>query len=343
MSLYRLPDLPRHRPLCAFLLPALLLCLLATPLAAASLKIATLAPEGSGWMREMRAAGEAIKQASEGRVDLRFFPGGVMGNGETVLRKIRLGQLQGGAFAATELSSVNPDVQIYGLPFAFSTLEDVRAARKLLDPHVRAGFERNGMVLAGVTGGGFIYLMGSKPIATQAQMRATKVWVPEGDAIGRIAFNEAGITPVQLALGDVYTSLQTGLVETVGNTTTGAVAFQWVGKLKMMVDLPVSYTVGLLALDQKALKRLSEQDQAIVLREIEAAFARLESANVEDDRKTRETLRREGVEIVMPSPEEIAAWRAVGERTEARLRERGLISEEAFRLLAAARGGAGGD
>jgi TRAP-type transport system periplasmic protein len=53
---------------------------------AATLKIATLAPEGSSWMREMRAAGDALKAGTEGRVELKFFPGGVMGNGETVLR-----------------------------------------------------------------------------------------------------------------------------------------------------------------------------------------------------------------------------------------------------------------
>lgn len=304
---------------------------------AASLKIATLAPEGSSWMREMRAAGDAIKAGSEGRVDLRFFPGGVMGNGETVLRKIKLGQLQGGAFAASELSSVNPDVQVYGLPFAFATVDDVRRARQKLDPQIRAGFERNGMVLAGITGGGFIYLMSTKPIASQAQMRATKVWVPEGDLIGRIAFEEAGISPVQLALGDVYTSLQTGLVETVGNTTTGAVAFQWVSKLKYMVDLPVSYTVGLLAIDQKAMARLSQADRDLVLREIDSAFVRLETSNAEDDRKTRETLRREGVEIAAPSADQVQAWRDVGARTEARLRQQGVISAAVFASLEQAR------
>lgn len=293
---------------------------------AATLKIATLAPEGSSWMREMRAAGDAIKTSTEGRVELKFFPGGVMGNGETVLRKIKLGQLNGGAFATTELATVNPDVQVYGLPFSFATLADVQRARAALDPLVKAGFEKNGMVIAGITGGGFIYLMSTKPIATQAEMRATKVWVPEGDTIGRIAFEEAGITPVPLALGDVYTSLQTGLVETVGNTTTGAVAFQWATKLKVMVDLPVAYTMGILAFDKKALDRVAPADQEAVKKAIGDAFARLETSNAADDLQTRETLKNEGIEIVAPSPAEAEAWRAVGARTIARLRQDGVLS-----------------
>jgi TRAP-type C4-dicarboxylate transport system substrate-binding protein len=304
---------------------------------AASLKIATLAPEGSNWMKEMRAAGDAIKTASEGRVELKFFPGGVMGNSETVLRKIKLGQLQGGAFATTELASVNPDVQVYGLPFLFSTVDEVRAVRKTLDPLVKKGFEDKGMVVAGLTGGGFIYLMGTKSIASQDEMRATKVWVPEGDAVGRIAFEEAGISPVVLGLGDVYTSLQTGLIDTVGNTTTGAVAFQWTTKVRYMVDLPVAYTMGLLAFDQKALGRLDEADRASVIREIEAAFARLEDSNAADDRATRETLVKEGVALQVPSAEEIAKWRAVGERTRARMQAEGLISAGILTALDGAR------
>jgi TRAP-type transport system periplasmic protein len=284
-------------------------------------------------MREMRAAGDALKAGTEGRVELKFFPGGVMGNGETVLRKIKLGQLNGGAFAASELTSVNPDVTVYGLPFTFATLDEVRHARLKLDPQIKAGFEKNGMVIAGITGGGFIYLMSTKPIATQAQMRATKVWVPEGDVIGRIAFQEAGITPVQLALGDVYTSLQTGLVETVGNTTTGAVAFQWATKLKVMVDLPVSYTIGLLGFDKKALDRLSAEDRAVVLSSVEAAFARLETSNAADDLATRQTLQNEGIAIVAPDAAEAAAWRSVGERTVARMRQEGLLSSAVLETL----------
>jgi len=300
---------------------------------AVSLKIATLAPEGSSWMREMRAAGDAVKAQTEGRVELKYFPGGVMGSGETVLRKIKLGQLNGGAFAATELTSVHPDVQIYGLPFLFENLSQVNAARAVIDPLIKSKFDKKGMTIAGITGGGFIYLMSSKPIATQAEMRQTKVWVPEGDSIARVAFDVAGMTPVQLSLGDVYTSLQTGLVDTVGNTTTGAVAFQWATKLKMMIDLPVSYTVGILTFDNKALSRLSPADKAVVVGEIGKAFAKLESSNAADDLKTRETLRAEGVEIVTPSPAEAEAWRSVGRKARERLQKEGVISNEFLQAL----------
>ena len=93
----------------AFLLMSLFA---ATVQAQATLKIASLAPDGSLWMKEMRAAGDEIAQATEGRVAIKFYPGGVMGNDAVVLRKIRLGQLQGGAFTGSELTLVYKDAQV---------------------------------------------------------------------------------------------------------------------------------------------------------------------------------------------------------------------------------------
>ena len=60
------------------------------------LKVASVAPDGSGWMQEMRAGAETIREQTDGRVVIKFYPGGVMGNDGQVLRKIRVGQLQGG-------------------------------------------------------------------------------------------------------------------------------------------------------------------------------------------------------------------------------------------------------
>jgi TRAP-type C4-dicarboxylate transport system substrate-binding protein len=204
--------------------------------AAVTIKIATLAPEGTNWMKEMRAAGAEIKQKSEGRVEIKYFPGGVMGNDSAVLRKIKLGQLQGGALSGAELSAVYPDAQIYSVPFLFRDLAEVEAVRRQVDPLLEKGFEKSGFIAVGMSGGGFAHIMSVKPISSKDQLRASKVWVPQNDRIAQVAFAEAGVNPIALPLADVYTSLQTGLLETVANTTSGAIAFQWHTRIKHVVD-----------------------------------------------------------------------------------------------------------
>ena len=87
----------------------MLLLALALPLAAVEVKIATVAPEGSEWMREHRAAGDEIRDRTEGRVVFKFYGGGVMGTDKKVLRKIRIGQLQGAAFTSSGLADCAPE------------------------------------------------------------------------------------------------------------------------------------------------------------------------------------------------------------------------------------------
>ncbi|MCU7941035.1 MAG: TRAP transporter substrate-binding protein DctP [gamma proteobacterium symbiont of Bathyaustriella thionipta] len=74
---------------------------------AKTFKIATLSPDGSDWMQKMRSGAKEIKQKTNGRVKFKFYPGGVMGDDQAVLRKIRIGQLHGGALGGGSLIKAN--------------------------------------------------------------------------------------------------------------------------------------------------------------------------------------------------------------------------------------------
>ena len=130
--------------------------------AATTIKIATVAPDGTAWMREMRAAADAVKTKTADRVEIKFYPGGVMGDEPAVLRKMKIGQLQGGAFTGGEISAVVKDAQIYSLPFLFKTPDEVDKVRAELDPLLKKSFEQAGFEALGISGGGFAYLMSVK-------------------------------------------------------------------------------------------------------------------------------------------------------------------------------------
>ena len=304
----------------------LLLLLGCSQTQAVTIKIATLAPEGTTWMKEMRAAGDAVKKQTEGRVEIKYFPGGVMGNDSAVLRKIKLGQLQGGALSGAELSVVYPDAQIYSLPFLFRDLDEVAYVRARVDPLLQKGFEDFGFEAVGMSGGGFARIMSVKPVSSKEDLRSSKVWVPQNDRIAQVAFNEAGVNPVSLPLADVYTSLQTGLLETVANTTSGAIAFQWHTRIKHVFDLPLTYVMGMMVIDQRTFKKLSETDQAIVSKAMGDAFRNLDVANQRDNESARAVLIKQGIAFDTPTPEEVRYWQNVGVRTLNRMKADGGVS-----------------
>lgn len=297
---------------------------------ATEFKVATLAPEGTAWMREMRAAAEAIATRTEGRVTFKFYPGGVMGNDATVLRKIRVGQLQGGAFTGSELASVYPDTSIYGMPFLFRNEAEVDAVRQRMDPLIKQGLADKGLVATGITGGGFAYLLSTRPIRGREDLVRSKAWVPQGDVISEVTYSEAGVRPVPLSIADVYTGLQTGLVDTVANTPSGTLAFQWHTRVRHLVDMPVAYIVGVLALDKRSFDRLEGSDQAAVLAEIDTALRRLDQQTRRDNAAAREALRAEGIEFFEPNDEEREYWHTVGRQSATELMRRRLFSPENY-------------
>ena len=101
-------------------------------------------------MVAMEAAGERIAAETEGRVALRFYPGGVMGDDTAVLRKIRFGQLQGAALTTGALQNDFTDVQLYNLPMLFNDFDEVDALRAQFDPELLAGLEEAGWVAFGL-------------------------------------------------------------------------------------------------------------------------------------------------------------------------------------------------
>src|SRR5690606_7355182 len=189
--------------------------LVALPALGEELKVATIAPDGSHWMREMRAAAAEIKERTGGSVEIKFYPGGVMGNDAQVLRKIRIGQLHGGAFTAGGLAERYSGLNLYGIPLLFRSLDEVDYVREHLDPVLTAGLEEAGFVGFGFIEGGFARLMANHPVRGIEDMRRRKVWVPEGDPISFFAMEELGLSPVVLPVTDVLTGLQTGLLDIV--------------------------------------------------------------------------------------------------------------------------------
>lgn len=278
---------------------------------AATLKIATVVPNGSGWMNEMKAAAKIVKEKTEGRVKIKYYPGGVMGSDKTVLRKMRSGQLHGGAISAGALSHIYNGVNLYSLPFMFNNLAEVHHIRKTFDPIISKGLADNGFELLGLAEGGFAYLMSNKSLTDLKEVTQQKVWIPEGDIIGNEIFTVAGVKPIASPISNVYTGLQTGLLDTVTINPSGAIALQWHTKINHLADEPLLLIMGMLVVDQKAFKKINETDQAIVKEVIGAAFKRLDTLNAEGDVSAREALKKNGIIFDKPSSKE---WRKIAKQ-----------------------------
>jgi TRAP-type transport system periplasmic protein len=295
---------------------------------AKTLKIATLAPSGTAWMKEMKKGAKIIKKKTNGRVKFKFYPGGVMGNDQSVHRKIKIGQLQGGAFTSGGLAHIDNTIQTYSLPMLFRSNEEVNYVREKMDSTIIQSMANNGFIILGLTGGGFARILSQKPITDLESIRASKVWIPEGDVLVQQTFETLGISPVSLPMSDVFTGLQTGLIETVTVNPTGAIAFQWHTSTTYMTETPVIYLMGVLAVQKKTFNKLTKDDQAIVISEMKSVYTRLGEINRSDDEKAREALLKQGIKFIDPEPEELERWRSLSQQSVGQMVGKKLIKQD---------------
>jgi TRAP-type C4-dicarboxylate transport system substrate-binding protein len=197
-----------------------------------------------------------------------------------------------------------------------------------MDPVIKQEMEASGFVILGISDGGFVRIMSKQPMRDLESIRASKVWIPEGDGIGQIVFRALGITPVALPISDVFTGLQTGLIETVAVNPTSAIAFQWYTSASYMTETPISFIIGVLAVQKKAFDKLSAADQAVVREEIAKVFSRLDVINRNDNLAAKAALKQQGIIFVTPDPEEVERWKSISNGAMDEMVASGTISAE---------------
>ena len=278
---------------------------------AQTLKIATIAPEGSSWMNDMKRGAEVIAVQTQGRVKFKFYGGGVQGNDKQVQRKMRTGQLQGGAFTSGAMNMFQQDADLFSMPMIFSSIDEVRFVRKTLDSVIRERLEKAGYVNFGFAGAGFAYMMSNKPLQTLAELKGQKVWIPEGDPTGFAALRALGVAPVVMPVTDVMTGLQTDLLDSVTVPPVGAVVFQWHTRLKYITELPIAYVYAAMLIDRKAFSRMSAEDQLIVREVMEGIYRKFDQNGVTDNNKALQALVENGLQMVTPDTSGIDEWRRI--------------------------------
>lgn len=306
------------------------ICMAVTFPAAAgrTLKIATLSPDGSYWMNKMREGADAVKEKTGSRVTIKFYPGGVMGDDRSVIRKMRIGQLHGGAVVSGSISDFYPDCQVYGLPFIFESFDEVDHVRSIMDQRIIDGFEKGGLTILGLAEGGFAYIMSQKPVLTIEDLQKHKVWAPDNDPMILDAAQNFGVKPIPLGLADVRAGLQTGLIDAIAAPPIGTVVLQWHTQVKYVMDYPFLYTYAALAVDSRAFSKIDPNDRKIVREILGKMFEDIDHQNRADNISAIETLKKQGIEFISPSESQIANWKQKASKIPEQLIRAGRLSSE---------------
>jgi TRAP-type C4-dicarboxylate transport system substrate-binding protein len=314
----------------SFWMSALLALTVAGPVAAEELRIATLAPADSQWMRDMVAGGERVQELTAGRVVLKFRAGGVAGSDAQILRKIRIGDLQGGAFSAGGLGEIYPGLNNYGIPLIFRSLDEIDYVRARLDARLAAGLEGAGFVSLGFSEGGFSNLLSNVPVSHVDDLRRQKVWVPDNDLISFQVLEALRLAPVPLEVSDALLGLERGLVDVVAASPVVALVLQWHTKTRYRTELPITYSMGVFAVAADVFYGLEPADQAVMRAVIGEVMAGIDRDSRADNDAARSIMANMGIETVPVDAADVDVWRQIIAEQFPEIRRRRDIDVELF-------------
>ena len=265
------------------------------------LKFATLAPQGSTWMNIISDWATKVDKESKGRLKFKLYPGGISGDEPDVLRKIRFGQLNGGALTGHGIGYIYSPARVLEIPFMYQSYDEVDYVRNKLMPEIREGFRKNDFELVGWMETGFVRLFSKVPVHSMDDIKKRRIWLWQGDQLAGAFFTAANISPVPLPITEVFTSLSTGLIDTAVAPPLGAIALQWFTKTPYMVEINLADDVGGLLVSSKFFNKLPKDLQELLLRTGNEASARLLAETRRDNEKSLDVLKKNGVSVSMTS------------------------------------------
>lgn len=277
-----------------------------------TIKFATLAPEGSTWMKVMDEFNQEVMKLTDGNVKFKIYPGGIQGDEKDVLRKIRLGQLQSAGFTGVGLGEILPEARIMDSPFLFRNYQEVDDITSQFYDEFSSKFEEANFVLLGWTEVGFVYVFANKPIKSLDDLKGIKMWMWEGDPVAEATFKALGVTPIPLSITDVLTSLQTNLIEAVYTSPLACVTLQWYTRVKYMMDVPLADAAGAVLISKKMFDKMPENYQQILLDKGREYMKKLVQLSRQDNQESIELMVKNGIELVKVPEKNLEAFRKAG-------------------------------
>ena len=288
------------------------LCVQSAPVAAVSLKLATLIPEGSIWDKALREMGDQWKRDTEGRVSLRIYAGGVAGNESDILRKMRIGQLHAAALTVAGLEDIDPAFGVLSMPLFYESFDEYLYVLDGLSSELRAKLEAKDYVLLHWGHGGWVRFFSREPIRGMDDLRRQKIFVTAGADRMFAIWKDNGFKPVALAPTDIMTGFQTGMIDVLATPPLAALSLQWFRQAKFMQASGLAPLSGATVVARSAWDRIDEADRKKLLEDAEAYEKRQRAEIPEQEQIAIDEMVKRGL-TVTPA-DESAEWQTTATR-----------------------------
>jgi TRAP-type C4-dicarboxylate transport system substrate-binding protein len=289
-----------------------LLAVSLAPLPALTLKIGTLAPDGSPWVESLRQVAWQWEKISGGQVRLKIYAGGVAGEEQDMIRKLRIGQLQGAALTQLGLGLLEPDILAISIPFLVRDEGELDHLLEASRSRYAGMFARRGYLLAALPKAGWVHFFAREAVVRPRDLRRLKLAVPGDDPQFVEIWRRLGFNAFSLSINDLLAGLQAGMADACYSPLLAAASFQWFGAVRFMPSLPVAPVLGGILLSERALGEVPAGLRPALLEAFRELETELNGRMQSLEQEALAAMRRHGLQVVPVPAEAAAEWRALG-------------------------------
>lgn len=227
-------------------------------------KAADIHPDGYPTVEAVIHMGKLLDERTKGRLKIQEFNNAVLGGEKDTIEQTQFGVIDFNRVSSAQFNNVVPETKVYGLPFLFRSVDHMR---KTVDgpigEEILAAFEAKGVVALCYYDSGARSFYTKKPIAKLADMKGMKIRVQQSDMW--VAMMQAfGANPTPMAFGEVYSAIQTGVVDGAENNWPSYESSRHFEVAKYYTLTEHSLQPEVLVMSKKSWDKLSADDQKLI-------------------------------------------------------------------------------
>jgi TRAP-type C4-dicarboxylate transport system substrate-binding protein len=255
------------------------------------------------------------ERISGGTVSLKIYAGGVAGDEPDMVRKMRIGTLNGALITVSGLQGIFNGVKTLSYPLLLQSDDELKYVLDEMKPFFDSELQKRGFKPIMWSASGWVYIFSRAPVVTPDDLRRQKLWVWSGDPDEVQAYQNAGFQTVTTAATDLMTSLQGGMVDAFVTSPLVAASSQWFGIAGNMASMKLAPLWGAAVVTMKSWSQIPADLQQRLLDAAEQISESLAPDLAKADDQAIEVMKKYGLKINEVPPRVRASWEELLQKT----------------------------
>ncbi|WP_318376878.1 TRAP transporter substrate-binding protein [Enterobacter sp.] len=256
------------KPLLASLCLSTASLLFAPAVMAQVIKAADVHPQGYPNVVAVQNMGEKLKQQTDGKLEIKVFPGGVLGDEKQMIEQAQMGAIDMIRVSMAPVAAILPDIEVFTLPYVF---RDEDHMHKVIDGDIGKSIgekltnnPKSRLVFLGWMDSGTRNLITKTPVTTPEALKGMKIRV-QGSPVALATLKAMGANAVAMGVSEVYSGMQTGVIDGAENNPPTFVAHNYLPIAKNYTLSGHFITPEMLLYSKVKWDKLSADDQKTIL------------------------------------------------------------------------------